>query len=273
MLKIFDITKSFGNTPVLNRATFELGASSIAGLIGPSGGGKSTLLKILGGVVSIEGGDGVFYDNSGHKVTPNPEHEKLTNHNKRYLDLGCTSSLMFQEGALFDSMTVLENVVFPLLRGRSNLAAAPRRVSEDAIDRARVILSRVGLSKSASKFPAQLSGGMRRRLSLARALINRPQLVLLDDPTSGLDPVASSVIMDLISELHREYLPTTVMVSHDLRRLLPVVDTLIGLFHGRIVYCAPPKDLLDCSNAELLHFISCRFNLESLRSESQYARS
>src|SRR5207244_3998957 len=144
--------------------------------------------------------------------------------------------LMFQEGALFDSLNVLDNVAFPLVNGRVPTTILPKKVQEEVREKVMKILARVGLSRAVHKMPGQLSGGMRRRVALARALVSKPTLVLLDDPTSGLDPVASSIIMDLIVELHREYQPTTLMVSHDLRRLLPVVDRIVALFNGKICF-------------------------------------
>ena len=111
--------------------------------------------------------------------------------------------------------------------------------------------------------PAQLSGGMRRRVSLARALVSRPRLVLLDDPTCGLDPVASSVIMNLIVELHREYQPTTIMVSQDLRRLFPAVDKIFGLFDGKISFAGTLEQLKKTDNTRLRTFASCRYDLDT----------
>jgi phospholipid/cholesterol/gamma-HCH transport system ATP-binding protein len=130
------------------------------------------------------------------------------------------------------------------------------------------ILARVGLTKAAYKMPGQLSGGMRRRVSLARALVARPKILLLDDPTSGLDPVASSVIMDLIAELHNEYKPTTFLVSHDLRRLLPVVERILALFEGTIVFDGTLGDLANSAPSFVRSFVSCRYELPAPSSGS-----
>jgi phospholipid/cholesterol/gamma-HCH transport system ATP-binding protein len=170
-------------------------------------------------------------------------------------------SLMFQEGALFDSINVFDNVAFPLVNGTvptTILSRAEQRAVHERVDE---ILAAVGLTKAAAKMPGQLSGGMRRRVSLARALVARPKLALLDDPTSGLDPIASRVIMELIVKLHEQYRPTLVMVSQDLRRLLPVVSEVFALFDGRIVFHGTVDELTTGAPDKVRHFVACRYDL------------
>ena len=245
MLRVNDIYRSFGDRPVLQGVSFALKPASINGLIGPSGGGKSVLLKIIAQTCKCEYGSVVF--DKGISVA----------------DVG----LMFQEGALFDSMSVYDNIAFPLVGGKVPTNSLPKEIRESVCDKVSEILARVGLSRAAYKMPGQLSGGMRRRVSLARALVGRPKILLLDDPTSGLDPVASSVIMNLIVELHKEYQPTTVMVSHDLRRLLPSVDRILGLFDGAIAFDGSLADLAGSAPAFVRSFVSCRFELPALPTE------
>ena len=223
---------------MLTGVTLSLEESSIVGLIGPSGCGKSVLLKIIAGVLPPDSGSVNLGINAGDPV-----------------------SLMFQEGALFDSLTVFDNVAFPLVAGRVPAANLPKSERERVYDLVSAVLSRVGLSKAAIKMPGQISGGMRRRASLARALVNRPKLLLLDDPTSGLDPVASSIIMNLIVELHGEYKPTTIIVSHDLRRLFPAIKTVVGLFDGRIKFQGSIQDFKNKADLELRQFVRCRYEL------------
>jgi len=243
MLRVDNISKSFGAKEVLAGASFELKPGSIAGLIGPSGGGKSVLMKIIGGVSRHFGGHLTYVDELASDQEPG------------------RIGLMFQEGALFDSLNVLDNVAFPLVSGRAPTALLPRQMRMDVFGRVSSILSQMGLSQAISKMPAQLSGGMRRRVSLARALVSKPGLVLLDDPTAGLDPVASSVIMNLILDFHRAYRPIMLIVSHDLRRLLPVVDTILALYDGKIKFNGTLDDLR-CDECQFLRkFISCRFDL------------
>jgi len=241
-ISLAHIQRSFGSRKVLDDVTMTVASGSIAGLIGPSGGGKSVLLKILSGVAEADAGT---IDRAG-------------------LGTGAATdiSLMFQEGALFDSINVFDNVAFPLVNGvvpTTILSRAEQRAVHDRVDQ---ILAAVGLTKAAAKMPGQLSGGMRRRVSLARALVARPKLALLDDPTSGLDPIASRVIMELIEHLHEQYRPTLLMVSQDLRRLLPVVQEVFALFNGRIVFHGTVDELATQAPADVRHFVACRYDLD-----------
>jgi len=239
VLRINNVYRSFGSKEVLNGVTLTLKPASLTGLIGPSGGGKSILLKIIANTARASAGSVTF-------------------------DEGLSASdvgLMFQEGALFDSFSVYDNVAFPLVGGKVPTTSLPVDQREEVCDKVSEILARVGLSRAAYKMPGQISGGMRRRVSLARALVSRPKILLLDDPTSGLDPVASSVIIDLIVELHREYRPITMIVSHDLRRLLPVVERIVGLFDGSIAFDGTLDDLRQGASASIRSFVSCRFEL------------
>jgi len=226
---------------ILSDVSWDLHDNTIIGLIGPSGGGKSVLLKLL---------IGIYPPTSGEVV-------------RRDGDI----SLMFQEGALFDSLNVFDNVAFPLVNGRVPTTLLPKAKQKEVREKVSEILSRVGLLWAAHKATNELSGGMRRRVSLARALVTSPRVALLDDPTAGLDPVASSVIMDLIVELQRESKATTVIVSHDLRRLLPVVDEVVALFAGKIAFQGSLEELTRFDDEEVIHFVSCRYDLSERSSE------
>lgn len=234
---VSEICKSFGNNTVLEGVTFSIRSGTIAGLIGPSGGGKSVLLKILYGILEPDAGE--IHSSHNHPV------------------------LMFQEGALFDSLTAFDNVAFPLVSGNLPLANLDREVQERVSQKVINILARVGLQKAQKKFPAELSGGMRRRLALARALVDVPDLVLLDDPIGGLDPITSRYIMNLIVEIQRETGSTMVIASHDLRRLLPAVDEVIALFHGKIAFQGTLAQLRGANADEVKRFVSCRYDLNT----------
>ena len=239
MLRINNIYRGFGEKEVLKGVALTLKPSTITGLIGPSGGGKSILLKIIAHTCSSDAGSVEFEGGCGVDDV----------------------ALMFQEGALFDSLSVYDNVAFPLVQGNVPTNGLPTEQREMVCSKVGEILARVGLTKAAYKLPGQLSGGMRRRVSLARALVSRPRILLLDDPTSGLDPVASSVIMELIVELHRDYKPITFIVSHDLRRLLPIADRIIALFDGNVAFDGSLDDLRQGASASVRSFVACRFEL------------
>ena len=237
MVVVDQVTKNFDDNWVLRGVSFTLPEADMVGLVGPSGGGKSVLLKILGRVIPPSSG-------SVEREQPNS-----------------SVGFLFQEGALFDSMSVLENVAFPL----ENLPKDERPSHEEANHRAYEILEEVGLARAYQKHPGQLSGGMRRRVALARALVSRPDLVLLDDPTGGLDPVAASVIMDLISNLHAKYRPTVVIVSHDIRRLLPRVKRVFSLFDGKIESDTTPQEIQAKAPERVTRFLATRFDFSDPR--------
>jgi len=236
LLRVNNIEHSFGANHVLRGVNFHLKNNSLGALIGPSGGGKSVLVKIIGHILTADHGS--FEIQAKDDV-----------------------SLMFQEGALFDSLNVFDNVAFPLVRGRVPITTLAKSKRDEVAEKVFAILGRVGLSNAAAKFPAQISGGMRRRVSLARALVRKSKLILLDDPTAGLDPVASSVIMDLIVEICHEEQTTALIAGHDLRRLLPVVDHIYALFEGEIQFSGNLDELRASDNERLRGFVSSRYSL------------
>lgn len=232
MLVVDKVTKCFGENFVLRGVSFSIDSGDVVGLVGPSGSGKSVLLKILGGVLPVT--SGIVQSESKDSAV----------------------GFLFQEGALFDSMSVLENVAFALTHLPNEQRASYQERSQRAYD----MLEEVGLAKACRKLPGQLSGGMRRRVALARALVARPKLVFLDDPTGGLDPVAASVIMDLIAELHGKYRPTVIIVSHDIRRLLPRVKRVLSLFDGVILSDTPPQRIVEDAPERVTKFLATRFD-------------
>jgi len=237
MVSAQGLAKKFNGRDVFKNLSINFEKGKLYGLIGPSGAGKSVLLKTLAGIFPPDEGSIDFDQNN--------------------------LSLMFQEGALFDSMNVLDNTAFPLVNGRVPVANLPNSEKVEVVNKVSQILDRVGLTEATNKMPSQISGGMRKRASLARALVSKPEVVFLDDPTSGLDPVSSNIIMQLIKDLHSEYNPTMVLVSHDLRRLLPVVNSIYGLFQGELIFQGNLDELKKIPGGKLREFVSCRFDLDS----------
>jgi phospholipid/cholesterol/gamma-HCH transport system ATP-binding protein len=234
----------FDGQDVLHGISSTVHKGEFVGLIGPSGVGKSTLLKAIAGIVPATSGELI-------------------------LSKDLKLSLMFQEGALFDSFSVFDNVCFPLVRGKVPASILKREIRDEVSGFVTRILDRVGLVWAAHKMPNELSGGMRRRVSLARALVTEPHLALLDDPTSGLDPVASSIIMDLILELQQELGSTIVVASHDLRRLIPRSTKLVCLWSGEVAFEGKIEDLFNqegstdqekrVQDLKVQHFVKCRY--------------
>ncbi len=226
MIELVSVSKFYSNKAILKDLSFKLGKSELIGIVGPSGSGKSVLIKILGKVLPPD---------SGELIAPDD------------LKVGFS----FQEGALFDSMSVIENVAFAL------------RNDKEKYEKSYAILDQVGLSKSINKLPAQISGGMKRRVAIARALVSRPDIVLLDDPTGGLDPVAAAVVMEMIENLHQEYLPIMVVVSHDIRRLLPKVKRVLCLFDGELIADVAPAELVTKAPSNVIDFLSTRYDFSN----------
>ncbi|MCC6221396.1 MAG: ATP-binding cassette domain-containing protein [Deltaproteobacteria bacterium] len=229
MLKVEGVGRQFSPKFALRDISFSIDEAEVVGLVGAGGSGKSLLLKILGGVIAPEVGSVEYPFENGN------------------------IGFLFQEGALFDSMTVIENVAFPLLQ------RAKRAEREMCYRKAYDMLFSLGLSRATGKLPGELSGGMRRRVGIARALVAEPKLVLLDDPTGGLDPVTASVLMQLVKDLHKRYRPRIVMASHDIRRLIPNVDRIIAIFDGKLICNVRSVDILRDAPPRVIEFLKTRF--------------
>jgi phospholipid/cholesterol/gamma-HCH transport system ATP-binding protein len=230
------VSKSFGETQVLRdvNATFVRG--QIAVVIGGSGAGKTTLLKIMGGLDKPTSGAVVV---AGLDIVPLNE-TKLNEVRKRI-------GMVFQYSALLDWMTVFENVAFPL-REHSGSALAQIR------ERVNAKLSVLGLSEAATRLPSELSGGMRKRVALARALILEPEIVMYDEPTSGLDPIMARHVDQLILDTRARFGVTSIVISHDMAAALRVADRVHLLERGTIVATGSPRELLEGSNQHAREF-------------------
>lgn len=238
MLKLVGVAKRLGGQPVLQGIDLIIPEGKLTTIIGRSGGGKSVLLKHMIGLLQPD---------SGHVWVDGVEISRLRGHalnevRKRF-------AMLFQGAALFDSLTVFENVAFPLReRLRMRGAVVTSRVEEK--------LEQVGLAGMGHKFPAELSGGMRKRAGLARALVMQPEIILFDEPTTGLDPLMAKAIHDLITSMQRKFGFTAVMVSHEIPEVFGISDYVAMLLHGRIAVMAPPDEFQRTTDPEIREFIS-----------------
>jgi len=238
MIRVENLWKSFGNQEVLRGVSFEVQAGEFVALIGSSGGGKSLLLKILVGLLKPDRGR-VWVGGKEVAALGRRELESLRS------QIG----FVFQGGALFDSMTVYNNVAFPL-RERTNLGekAIYQKVMKE--------LELVGLRDSARKYPAQLSGGMLKRVALARALVRDPEIILFDEPTTGLDPVVSRTVLDLFDLVHQRLQLTGILVSHEIPRIFQIVQKVAMLHEGRITAVEPPDRLCALPDPMIQEFVN-----------------
>ncbi|MEZ5331954.1 MAG: ABC transporter ATP-binding protein [Thermoanaerobaculia bacterium] len=232
-----DVHKSFGSKVVLDGIDLEIREGESLAVIGGSGTGKSVLLKHVIGLLRPDSGrvevDGVDLAGLSYR--------EIARFRRRF-------GMAFQEGALFDSMTVAENVAFPLVRERGHTKAEIR-------DRVAECLEEVGLTDAAGKMPSELSGGMRRRVGFARAVAAKPDILLFDEPTTGLDPVTKETIDTLIVELSERLGSTTVTISHDMVSVFRIADRIAMLYDGKLIAVAPPAEFRQSTDPRVRGFL------------------
>jgi len=222
-IRVRDLVVGFGRQTVLDHLSLDVRRGEILGLVGASGGGKSVLMRTIIGLIPRRGG---IIEVMGQPTGGRKE------------GAATTWGILFQQGALFSSLTVRQNVQFPL---RENLMLSQELMDEIAIAK----LEMVGLrAQDADKYPAELSGGMTKRVALARALALDPPILFLDEPTSGLDPIAAGDFDALIKTLQKTLGLTVFMVTHDLASLTTVCDRVAALADGKIVAIGPMRELL-----------------------------
>lgn len=240
------VSVSFGDQSILSDISVGIRRGETAAIIGESGCGKTVFMKTLVGLVKPTKGHVSFAGRNLNEMSQ----DELTNTRRRF-------GFVFQNAALFDSMSVFDNVAFPLRQNES--------VAEDEVrERVMLHLSEVGLPADVTgKRPAELSGGMRKRVGLARALILRPELVVYDEPTTGLDPIMSDVINELILDTRRRYPVTSVVVTHDMHTARKVADRVL-MFYPRqrlqphepqILFDGPPSDLEHADDRRVRQFV------------------
>jgi phospholipid/cholesterol/gamma-HCH transport system ATP-binding protein len=238
MIKLVDLHKSFGTQKVLDGLDFEIEAGKTTVIIGRSGGGKSVLLKHIIGLIRPDSGE-VLID--GTDITRLGDRD-LNEIRKKF-------GMLFQEAALFDSMTVGENVAFPL---REHTRMKEEEIRLTVADR----LHAVGLTGVEEKMPSELSGGMRKRVGLARAIAMQPQIVLFDEPTTGLDPVMTEAINRLIMETQKNFNLTCVVISHDIQSIFTIGHRIAMLYEGKIIAYGTPEELQVSRNPVIVQFLA-----------------
>ena len=238
MIRVIDVHQSFGSQPVLRGINLRVAKGEILAIIGRSGSGKTVLLRLIIGLVRPNRGQILI------------EETDITQLSGRRLDrVRERFGMLFQGGALFDSMTVFDNVAFPL-REKTNLPPA------EVAAQVQKMLENVGLGEMGYKFPAELSGGMKKRTALARALITSPSLILFDEPTTGLDPILVRAIHQLIQETHDAFGYTAVIVSHEIPEIFEIATRVAVIHEGRIIAEGTPEMILKSPDPFIQQFIS-----------------
>ncbi len=244
MIQLQGVKKRFGAQVVLDGVDFDVREGETVALLGPSGTGKSVLLKTIIGLIKPDAGRVIVDD----KDVASPNRDQLA-------DLRKTIGYVFQNGALFDSMNVYENVRLGIVD--------EDKFSDEAYSRKRVAdcIRLVNLKPEAvmPKYPAELSGGMRKRVGIARAIAGSPKYLLYDEPTSGLDPVNADIIDSLVQRLDQELGVTSVTVTHDVRGAFRVANRLALLKDGKVVMQGTPQEFLESDNADVRAFLERDF--------------
>jgi phospholipid/cholesterol/gamma-HCH transport system ATP-binding protein len=240
VIQIKQLSYRVNDTPILDRVSLEVRKGEIFAVLGLSGTGKTTLLRLISGLIRPDAGS-ILVD--GRDITRMTEAE--------IIDVRRTVGFVFQYGALFDSLTVLENVGFWLFE---HTTLPESEIREAVAER----LAQVGLPGIEGRMPAELSGGMAKRVGIARALVGSPNVLLYDEPTSGLDPVIAATIDELIVQLRDRLGVTEVVVSHDIRSILDMADRLALLYEGRLRLVGTPDDFRQSTDPVVRQFLEGR---------------
>lgn len=247
MIEVKNLYKSFEDKDVLKdiSTVFEDGKTNL--IIGQSGSGKTVLMKNLVGLLDPTSGQ-ILYD--GRDFVSMTKHEKV--HMRREM------GMIFQSAALFDSLTVLENVMFPLdMFSSMTLRERTRRAQE--------CLARVNLTEADAKYPGEISGGMQKRVAIARAIALNPKYLFCDEPNSGLDPKTSLVIDELLQSITREFQMTTIINTHDMNSVMGIGENIIFIYEGRKEWQGESSQIMHSTNQRLIDFIFASDLLKNMR--------
>ncbi|SNS78425.1 phospholipid/cholesterol/gamma-HCH transport system ATP-binding protein [Ekhidna lutea] len=237
MITVNNISKSFDDKQVLFNINLEFEPGKSNMIIGASGTGKSVLLKCIVGLIKPDEGTVEFNGRSFANAS-----KELQTEVRREM------GMLFQGGALFDSLTVEQNVMFPL-------NVLTKQSEEEKLERVNFCLERVGLENVNRKMPSEISGGMKKRVGIARAIVTKPNYLFCDEPNSGLDPQTSIKIDNLIQDITQEYGITTVVVSHDMNSVLEMGDIVNFMHEGKILWTGPSSEIGDSDVQELNDFV------------------
>jgi len=237
MIKVENVKKRFGDEEILKgiTTTFEKGKTNL--IIGQSGSGKTVMLKCLIGLFKPESGYIYYEDKAIQKM--NDEEQR---------DLREEIGMLFQGGALFDSMDIEQNVMFPL-------RMFTKQKKSEMRDRVNEVLKRVKLENVNNKFPSEISGGMQKRVSIARAVVNNPKYLFCDEPNSGLDPKTATIIDNLIQEITHEYDMTTVVVTHDMNSVMEIGESINFLKNGKLIWQGDKEEIFKTDDEDVTNFV------------------
>ncbi len=235
-LQIAGLKKYFGEKRVLDGVDLQVERASVTTIIGKSGIGKSVLLKCIANLLAPDAGRILL---AGQPIAHNC---------KRGQSSGLSFSYMFQNNALFDSLTAFENVALPLRETSGG-------VKSELKERVMGILDQLGLGEAAARYPGELSGGMQKRVALARALITKPKIVLFDEPTTGLDPERKFGVFEMIADYRKRFGFTALLVSHDIPEVFEISDRIAWLDNGKLRFCGDPEALNLSGDEDLSGFL------------------
>jgi phospholipid/cholesterol/gamma-HCH transport system ATP-binding protein len=239
-IRLVNVHKSFrnGRDQILRGIDLDFPEGKLTYVLGPSGTGKSVTIKHILGLLQPDSGEVLVFGKDISKASP----RELPQHRMQF-------GMLFQNSALFDDMTIFDNVAFPLREHTQMSEEEIRRKVEGA-------LVHLGLSQGFDKFPNELSGGMKKRAALARAIIREPRVLLYDEPTTGLDPVTRLMVDELIAQLKSELKLTSIVISHDIPSALHLADQIAFLYQGQVVYCGDASGFKKAPHPEIQRFLS-----------------
>mgnify|MGYP001810449760 CR=1 FL=1 len=226
MIELKNIDKIFDDRKVLDNVSFSVNAGEILAIVGFSGSGKSTILKIICDLIKPDNGEVILGDDN--------------------------AAMVFQYSALFDSLNIFENIAFALKERKEYKKLYTEKQLREIVKEK---LALVGLEGIEEKFPSELSGGMQKRVSFARAIVTNPKIILYDEPTSGLDPISSTIIEDYIVDLKKQLNASSIVVTHQMSTITRTADKILMLYKGQMVWSGTPEEMLHCNDTYTKQFV------------------